>query len=307
MDCDLLLTWMTHAGEGSWTSFRRCVDELAPTESESSETLRALRVSFSDLGYAEFFVNGSRTWKVLAPQLCGSAAGLGSAVLCGARTQGLIDAVLAAAETYGCRIECSEAGPHLPHRIAVMGPDERIAALGTSVNVPYRPKGAAALLQSLESIFVQMNCAAEEPAPRNWKVRSFDLQTLRWVDGLLPRSSCEFTPRFGSPKYFLNRKRRPLLAMQKRESVYASALLSGVRLVSYDQATQALTVPLSAPLPEKLARAACLCSGRPAEVVDGRLLYQEVPLDIAAALFAVLGDPQPMCGHPLLVGKRADG
>jgi hypothetical protein len=154
---------------------------------------------------------------------------------------------------------------------------------------------------------VKLNRAAEEPAPRNWKVRSFDLQSLRWVEGLLPRSALEFTPRFGRPKYFLNRRRNRLLAMQKRESVYAAALLSGVRLVSYDRVARTLVAPLSAPLPEKFARAACLCSGQPPELADGRLLYQDVPLDIAGALLAALGDAQPICGHPLLVATHANG
>ena len=29
MNSDLLLTWMTHLGEGSWMSFRRAAEEMA--------------------------------------------------------------------------------------------------------------------------------------------------------------------------------------------------------------------------------------------------------------------------------------
>jgi len=94
--------------------------------------------------------------------------------------------------------------------------------------------------------------------------------------------------------------------MPKRESVYAWALLAGVPIISYDRDAQTLTVPFRAPIPEKFARAACLCSGDVPELSYGRLLYHDVPLDIAAVLMAELGHPRPLCDHPLLLRKRVD-
>lgn len=29
MNCDLLLAWMTHVGEGSWMSFRKAAEQIA--------------------------------------------------------------------------------------------------------------------------------------------------------------------------------------------------------------------------------------------------------------------------------------
>ena len=54
-----------------------------------------------------------------------------------------------------------------------------------------------------------------------------------------------------------------------------------------------LSTPLFAPLPELYARAACLCSCRPAEVLNKRIVYSDITPEIAALLMVSAGQPHP--------------
>jgi hypothetical protein len=81
--------------------------------------------------------------------------------------------------------------------------------------------------------------------------------------------------------------------MGKREAVYAAAVIRNIALVSYDSASMILSTPVSAPLPEIFARAACLCSGIPASYDQGRILYKNIPCEIAAILLIAIGQAFP--------------
>lgn len=82
MSANELLLWMSAIGRGSWAQFRgaatRFVDE-AEDESDGDEDVAAseslsvhqsLRLTFSRLGFAEFFVDGAEGgWRVAPPVL----------------------------------------------------------------------------------------------------------------------------------------------------------------------------------------------------------------------------------------------
>jgi hypothetical protein len=80
-------------------------------------------------------------------------------------------------------------------------------------------------------------------------------------------------------------------------------MLNDVRLAEYDPVAKRLSVPHFAPLPELYSRAACLCSGRPARVVDGRITYEEVPSDLAAILIVASGQPYPVVQSTVGTGR----
>jgi hypothetical protein len=61
--------------------------------------------------------------------------------------------------------------------------------------------------------------------------------------------------------------------------------------------TDRVSVPVSAPLPEAFARVACLCSGRRADVRQGRIAYEGVPRDIGAVLLTALGQPRAIVAN----------
>lgn len=292
MDCDLLLSWMTHMGEGSWATFRTGVEELSGSDADLADVFRRLRVNFSDLGFADFFIEGTQRWRVLAPAIGGLAAQDSEAVFCGGRTPGVVDSLEQAATTFGCTLQQNEM-QECPEVIHVTGEPEELSRIAKEIGVAYVPSMASAVLQSGSAIPEQMELASSEPEPRNWKVRSFNFTSRTWEEGLRANSACEYTPTYGYPKFFVHRKRKRLFRLPKREALYAAAMLKGVRLAKYDIEHMRLTTPVYAPLPELYARAACLCSGRPAQVADGNINYDGVTPDIAAIVMVGVGQPHP--------------
>jgi hypothetical protein len=292
MDCDLLLTWMTHIGEGSWARFRNAVEELAGSDGDLSDLCRRLRMGLSDLGFAEFFVEETQRWKTLPPILGRIAAQDGAAVFCGGRSPIVVDSLTSAAELHGCQ-SFVERPRDCPALIRIVGAPEKMAVVADQIGVAFEPNLPAILAAKLVPMPDRMANAPRESAPLNWKVHSFDFRKRHWVDKLLPNSACEYTPAYGPSRYFVHRKRGRLLRLSKRESLYVAAMLNGVRLVEYERATRVLSVPLFAPLPESYSRTACLCSGRPADVADGRITYGGVPPDLAAILTVAAGQAHP--------------
>ena len=292
MNCDLLLTWMTHLGEGSWIGFRKAAEEIANGDRDLLKLSRALRVGLSDLGFTDFFVDGTQRWRMLPPILGGLAAQDDAAALYGSRTPALVEALRNAAEAHGGRLE-EEALKDCPTSFRVVGEREVIAAISSQIGVAYELENGRRIAEDVPPIPCALEAAAQEPAPLNWKARSFDLGMRAWVDGLLPNAACEFTPTHGPSKYYVRRKSGMLLKMPKRESLYAAAMLKGIRLIDYKPNAMELSVPLFAPMPELYARAACLCACRPAQIVNRRFVYSDVTPEVAALLMVAAGQLHP--------------
>ena len=292
MNCDLLLTWMTHLGEGSWMSFRNAAEEIASGDRDLLELSRALRVRFSDLGFTDFFVDGTQRWRMLPAVLGGLAAQEDAAALYGSRTPDLVEALRNAAEEHGGRIE-EEALKDCPTSFRVVAERRVIAKISSHIGVAYVPDLGRQIAEDVPPIPCVLETADQEPAPLNWKARSFDLGICAWVDGLLPNASCEFTPTHGQSKYYIRRKSGRLLKMSKRESLYAAAMLKIIHLIDYERDSKELSAPLFAPMPELYARAACLCACRPAQIFNGRFVYHDVTPEVAALLMVAAGQPHP--------------
>lgn len=292
MDCDLLLSWMTHIREGSWVSFRNAVKAVAEPDVELVDLCRMLRIRLSDLCFADFFIENSQQWITKPPLLAGIVIQGCAAFLCGGRTPLIVESLKNAAQQYGCRLE-SEELQNCPSLIRVLGEIDNLSALAGHIGLPFELNHAARIAERATSISDKLEQAPEESAPLNWKVQSLDFKTRSWVDGLLQNTACIYTPTYGRPKHFLHKRRAKLLRMSKRESVYAAAFLKRIQLIEYNITTMQLSTPLFAPLPELCSRAACLSSGRPAEVDNGRIIYKHVAVDVAALIMVAAGQPHP--------------
>ena len=292
MKCDLLLAWMSHLGEGSWMSFRRAVEETASGDQDPMVLARALRVGLSDLGFTDYFVDGTQRWRMLPPMFGGLTTHDDAAVLYGSRTPALIDALGVAAKEYGARIE-EEVFRNYPTSFRVNGERGVIAAIASSIGVDYEPDNGTRIAESISPIPLLLDNAALEPAPLNWKARCFDFSTSVWVDAPIRNAACEFSPIFGRPQYYVRRRGGQLFRMPKRESLYVAAMLQGVRLIHYNPDSLKLSVPIFAPMPSLYARAACLCACQPAQVVDRRFVYFDVTPEVATMLMVVAGQPYP--------------
>ena len=298
MNCDLLLAWMTHVGEGSWMTFRRAVEGIVSEDRDPLELSRALRVGLSDLCFTDFFVDGTRRWRMQPPMLGGLGANGGTAVFYGSRTPALVDALRSEAESHGAGFE-EESFGDCPTSVRVSGRGRMIASISRRIGVPFEPDHGRRVAEGVPPIPFVLENAVQEPAPLNWQVRCFDFHTRTWGDILLPNAACEFTPIYGPPRYYVRRRNGKLLKMAKRESLYCAAMLKGVRLIYYDPDSRKLSVPLFAPMPTLYARAACLCACRPAQIADGRFVYHSVTPEVAGLLMVAAGQPHPEILPPL--------
>jgi hypothetical protein len=291
---------MSNAGEGSWDRFRNVVSELAGDDSRDlSQLRRSLRVRLSDFGHANFFIGNSSRWEALPPLAAGLAGSLNTALLIGARTPNLLVTLQAAASRNEVTVS-SEELEDSPARVRLAGAPDALVACATAAGLNYLDGYAFRLAGALVPIpsLLDRPRRDTDSAPINWAPRSFDLQSRGWVDGALPASACEFTPRYGRPRYFVSNRRRRLFEVAgKRDAVYAAAYIQEVALAAYDSATKILSVPVTAPLPEAYARAACLSSGERSEVGQGRIKYPGVPPEIGAVLLTALGQPRAILGR----------
>jgi hypothetical protein len=299
---NMLLYWMSDVGEGSWDRFRSVVAELEgnPQDRDLSQLRRTLRVRLSDFGHANFFIGDTLRWQTLPPLAAGLMGPTSTALLIGARTPRLLGDVQVAAARHGVEV-ASEALENSPTLVRLIGAPDALNACAVAAGIDYADDYAERLAGSLTPIPLLFDRARRDTdsAPINWIPRSFNLQSREWVDGALPNSACEFKPRYGRARYFVSNRRRRLLEVAgKREAVYAAAYARGVGLARYDLATKTLSVPLTAPLPEVYARVACLCSGRRADVAQGRIDYPGVPPEIGAVLLTALGQPRLTLATP---------
>lgn len=288
MKWDPLIHWMSHVGEGSWASFKRMIVSICVAGDDVAAEVRRLRSRLSDLGYAEFFIGPSGRWRVFKPLLATSPHLGRKAILCGARTPGLVQGIRAVASNHGCEvIELSVDG--LFTSVHVMG---AVSDLAAAVGVDYEEDIALRLSGELVPLAELVKAAQPRAAPRNWVTKSFDLRALRWVDGVKPNTVVEHTSPYQERLYLLSR-RDETIELPKREALYAAATARNVALARYEPTTRELSTPVFAPLPEAFARAACVSANRPSVMRDGLIIYDDVPVRLATVLLVALGHLPP--------------
>ncbi|HEY6304469.1 MAG TPA: hypothetical protein VIX14_15540 [Terriglobales bacterium] len=297
MNWNTLLHWMTHMVEGSWDAFKDAVTRLASQDEALDELFVRLRLHLSDMGQADFFVAGSRRWRVLPPVLAGLAGRPEVAVLCGGRTPQLSDTLTASAEAAGCSVSFEEASD-APANIWVTGEPAALANAAAKAGVRYVSDYAGGLCREVEPLYELFERAPEESAPTNWSRKSFDFNSMSMVEGFRPNSACECSPRRGLARWYVHTRRGRLRAMPKREAIYAAAMLQRVTLLRYDIESNRLLCPARVPPPELFARVACLCAGKRGRVEDRMIVFDRVPLETAAVLCVAAGQPRPGTAPP---------
>lgn len=287
MNFELLVSWMSHLGSGSWNSFKQAVDELSLDGADGAD-VRAARIALSDLGFADFFVGGTRNWQML-PSRIGSLGRIDSHVLVGGRSPDLIEKVRLSATNRGARCEIKEESGR-PTAVELGCSDDDAESIAKESGLEWASSLAREAISGFNPLSSVLEQAPAEP-PKNWSVRSFNAETLRWVDELLPNSACEFSSRFGERQFYVHLRKRRFVSAGKRESIFLGAAVKGIELVQHDG--DGLSVPIEAPLPELLARAACCCRGVMSELRGERIHYREIPIQIAGAILAALGQRAP--------------
>jgi hypothetical protein len=295
---EALLYWLSQLGEGAHNRFRSAVASILPPDGDATRMLQFWTNRLSDLGHADFFLNGSRRWRVRQPVLAGLCGLEGAAVLCGARSPNIVQSLKAVAEKHGCHLEYN-ALPDLPAQILVVGDNEQLKKTAGECRLNYIPQYAERLCRELMPISACVGRVSDEPA--KWQVRSFHFESRNWIKGRLPKAAREYKSKYGELRYFWSDWQGKLRPASKREAIYASAAAQNVKLAAYDLGSRSLTVPAKTPLPEAYMRVACLCSGIPPRYKDGVLLFESIPPAIASILLVSAGQPHP--GVPMLQPK----
>jgi hypothetical protein len=283
---------MAHVGQGSWASFRRAVANLAGATEEPKKIAPRLRVMFSDLGIAEFFIDGSERWRVFEPLLVTSTHAPNEALLTGARTPLLLKRLRDASKQLGCQyVEVVPQGEPRFSNVKVIG--SKAPAVAAACGIRFVADVGSALIAQLPKMFDVLSSSRREAIPYGWTTSAFDFGSNRWRSGIAERTAIEAISPYEERRYYL-RDSSPLpLLVPKRISLYAAAYLQGARIAGYDHAKRALWCSALAPLPEPYARAACLVGTRASVVADRRVIYENVPPQLASIMLAGLQQPRP--------------
>jgi hypothetical protein len=292
---DLLLEWMTHLGSGAWEAFREAVVELSSEDAPLDEQplLRALRIALSDLGHVDFFVEGSRRWRVLRPALVRLSRDR-EHLFVGGRTRSLVKQ-LRDALTSHATVSVSEInlGPSLIH---VVGDPDFLSATVEGIGMEYVTNAAARLCGRVPAVRHLLEAGPRTEEPINWSMRSWSFEGQEWVSEKLERTVREYSNRHGVRRYLVHSGRTGLCEIEKRASIYCAALVRAARIVQYSGNDRCLRVPRWAPLPATYARAACLSSGRLGTLRDDHILFENIEFGVAAMLLVGLGQGFPMAG-----------
>ena len=284
---DILLEWM---------SFRR-VGRMSDVPADLVDGGAARRTvdSLAVLGHLEL-LNGT-SWKVAPPTLAGLptyAARGAAAVLCGARTPGVLASLTAACQGIGAQM----ASLSVPNRPAVIrvtaASNNELASVASAAHIPLQHDAAFTLLACTPAIrdWPRTPCAMVDGRVKT--VRRFSRSRMGWVESTLAEAAAAKTG-------FFRIKRDwdwvSLLKTGVSECAYiddrAGRLAAAAKLkaVSWTANSRTLDLPSQLFPPVVIARALALCTGflPRYEAESRRIFFGEIPPEILRLTLAITG------------------
>jgi hypothetical protein len=296
-----LFAWLSAKGSGTWSRYRAAVDDMQVTDESSGvdediaedmadrggfPVYHRLRLNLERLGHAEFFRNDfPNGWRIVPPTLASVDTKIGAVgVLCGARTDQLMARIKSAAGDL--RIEkCPQ--PECPDRILVIAEEQsELRQLAAAAGVYFQSHTPCMLLAAVPPVDEwQFRMADEMPFGEDREVSQFSPETLGWT-AAEPHEArralfglYRFQVRF-QPQYYLRLSGRTF-RLPVQVGKYIVLKKAGRRVLSYNDANQTLSMPVSCRPPLLVDRALTLCSGLISPINDGRFEYPNVNKDIA--------------------------
>ena len=315
-DCgDILLYSLSAWRETTWTTFKKCFDEVhrrhvvASTREEQETAVyyrwRALRL-LSSLGHVDVRFEAPGISVYVAPPSLAVLPGFGirRAVLCGARSPSTLADLRKAAGAEGAAITAqpqTALSPYAPARVEIKADsDERIRATAGRMGMPYLDQPPARIMAyvsaSLEEYCRNLSWSADEDL--NWQREDFNVRSLRF------QAAGETSPgtrlsRYQDPATTLWRYRLwrdgQFTELEPDWGRYAVLSACSMGNLRYDPVRRDVLVPLGTPLPALLARAFGLCSGyaprggqRSVESDPGIRIPCEVFRDVPPSIFRMV-------------------
>lgn len=290
-----LLIWMSARRSGSIRSFRARVAELQPAGARGRQGVTPHRLAawmLSKLAHAEFEgAAGQVGWRIAPPVLAASDIyGAPRAVLCGARSAELLNALAARGGAKQLRLSPQPGSPDLV--------ELRAESAGVLTDIAY---DAGLPVQWNASLAIMAACprvtsiVLEErsiPVGAGWTVSRFSKSGLAWVPGTRAeaQSVCTGLFRFRgdySTTYILKEGGR---SWSCDPAVGKFRILTRRhRPMTYNAAAQELAITASCRPPELVERALVVASGRLPDFRDKTLVYGHVGRAAAEAAAVLLG------------------
>jgi hypothetical protein len=281
MNDNLLLTYLSELGHGSWSHFRQALEYLADEEDNLYRTVKARQLSM--LGHVEFAFEGDLRWAVCEPTIAWlTHEDRITGVLCGSRSPHLLITIQQHCDALGCRYRQlrQDEGPDV---VLMTVPSSDVGEeLAQQVGVKSQLDAANRLSEIAPDVQAYLRLCPREPMPQGFKTECYDLQRLAWTEAA----------EANQPGFYRFTHYRREYRLKIGDDVLKTPPYIGFfawlrhenRLVfTYDAAEQTLCGPASATLPPLLARAAVLCSGFLPRFLpqDRTHVYQEIPPAIA--------------------------
>ena len=317
-DCgDILLYSLSAWRETTWTTFKKCFDEVhrrhvVTSNREKQETAfyyrwRALRL-LSSLGHADVKFEARSINISVAPPALAVLPGFGirRAVLCGARSPRTVADLRKAARAEGAATASqpqTSLSPYAPARVEVKADsDKRIRATAGSMGIPYLDQPPARSMAHVSASLDEYcrNLSWSEDEDLNWQREDFNVRVLNFqaAGGTPPGARLS---RYQDPATTIWRYRLwrdgQFAELEPDWARYAILSACSIRNLQYDPVKRDVLVPLATPLPALLARALGLCSGyaprvgrRIGEADPGIRIPCEVYRDVPPSIFRMVAD-----------------
>ena len=284
---DALLEWMSFRGSGG-------VSDIPP-DLVGEGSVRRVVEGLSVLGHVEFVK--PNTWQIAPPVLAGLPASgnlQGEAVLCGARTAGVLSRLRVACGHHGAAISLSPVA-HGPSVIRVSS--SRCCVLNAAANeagLGFQRDAAFTLLACTPAILEWPRTPCPMVSGRVETVRRFSRSKLEWIGSTLDDAR-------KSQRGFFRIKRDwdwvSIIKMGTEESAYiddrAGRLLVATKLkaVSWDPEERVLSVPRQLYPPRVIARALAMCAGTPPyfDQTSKQVSFASVPSEIVRLALGITG------------------
>lgn len=308
MNVNDLLLWLSAKGAGAWSSYRAKVDEMIRIEElgngnteidhdeddgEEFPIYQRVRLNLECLGHVEFFRRDfPEGWRVVPPTLaCRSGQNYAVGILCGARSDGLLDRITSYCSDLRIAVTVQD---DCPDRIEIAAENQhQLQLLGYRAGIKVQSDAARMLLAAIPPIDDrQLRAPTELPFGDDWEVARFSVSTFEWKAAAADHAR---TASFGLYRFKLGY--RPQYYAKLRGEAYKVPVQVGKYLflrrarrhvISYNPAQQQVTMPVTCRPPILVDRALTLCEGLIPRIDGGRLTYQKVGEADASAAAALL-------------------
>lgn len=298
MDYNTLLAYLSELRSGNWSTFRAALDFLAGDDEDLYPSVKARHLSI--LGHVEFAFFGDLQWVVCPPALAWLPyRDKLVAILCGNRTQRLVDSLFSGASKMGLQIEIRHQKEG-PDAIFVTASSRSVGdGLAKAMDLTNEHDAAERIAQCLPSLDGYLRLCVESPEPSGYAIRTFDTETLNWVEVNRADGEGLFSYDYYRPEYRLKIDGH-CLRTSRDCGIYLLLRRKRRWVLHYDHNKKELSVPARAPLPVLFARAATLSSGLlPDFAWNGEIpthVYRGIPENIAYHILSQL--EQKVKAHP---------